>query len=427
MTMTTDEAETTTSTVATDDDGEPIDVGSFVVDPTPKPEGVDVQRPTEPTPAEPEVASELDEVDPHTEARALAAIDEEPPADLAPMPGGDEMNTMLTMARVLADSALVPRDLRKKPHDVFLVLLTGRELGIAPTAALRSCYVVDGRVTLAPALKQAIVTDRGLGKVRPAPGNNAERATWRAYETDGRGGWLLAGELTVTMTEMEVAQNGNKGRLIDKDNWQSYPARMLSARCRGWLIDDIWPEAAFGLYSPDEVGAFTDENGEPIDVASYEHVPEAYRQAAPPPPEVIGPDEVAAMTARIDALPADAEAELRSKWKQAKFQGGPVGKLEPGMPAGAYRMAAAVLSGVESMVRAGRFGEDAQAEAKAADAGEPVDEVAVGVCADCDLDPCQCPGPDDDEEGDDPATAQVVYAEGEEPFDVPAEDSPPPE
>lgn len=287
---------------------EVIDVPSFI-------EARD-DRVTQP-PAEPESATETavrPEPEPQTEGTVgalLATVDDAPPADLSPMPDSEEFRSILTMARVLADSSLVPSDLRGKPHDVALILLTGRELGIAPTAALRSCYVVDHRVTLAPALKQAIVTDRGLGKVRPAPGNNAEQATWIAFEPDGNDGWQEAGRLTLTMDEMAAAQNGTRGRLIDKDNWQSYPARMLSARCRGWLIDDIWPEAALGLYSPDEVGAFTNEDGEPIDVASYENVPDGYRKTAPAPPTLI-PEEVAeALRLRLVALPQDAQVLAR--------------------------------------------------------------------------------------------------------------------
>ncbi len=325
----------------------------------------------EPVPEEPTSDGEA-----LTEALALADVQPQP--DLPAVPGDDEWRAIASMARVLADSDLVPSALRRKPHDVALILLTGRELGIAPTAALRSCYVVDGKVTLAPALKQAIVRERGLGRVMPAPGNNADEATWIAYEP-GDAGWSEVARYTLRREDLVDAKAG-KMNLLDKDNWKSYPARMLSARCRGWLIDDVWPEAAFGLYSPDEVGAFTDEDGQPIDVASYENVPDGFRRETAPA-EVISAEDAAALVARIQAMPPTAVETVYERWLQAKSHGDPLGKIEEGMAAAKFRMASSLVAGVESMVRSGKFGDEGPTEGSAVYCGACGEvEKADGSC-----------------------------------------------
>lgn len=180
---------------------------------------------------------------------ALAAY--EPAAGLIPV--GVEFQELASLAVVLANSQLVPRALREKPNDVLLVLLTARDLGIAPTTALRKCYPIDGQVSIAPALKIALVEIQGKGSVRPPgkylPGvtgddgepipdpdfpNNRTRAT--AIALDPRGHEI--GRLTLTMADMESVQftvwknnHPTSSKLIDKDNWKNYPQRMLWWRC----------------------------------------------------------------------------------------------------------------------------------------------------------------------------------------------------
>lgn len=230
----------------------------------------------------------------------------------------NEFRALAMQAKMLSGSSLVPKDLRGKPHDVLLVLMTGRDLGIAPTAALRKCYVVDGQVTIAPALKLALVKIKGMGCVRPAPDNDRTHATAIAYDAKGQ----EIARQTVTWDDVKdvTIDYAGKKRMVDKDNWRNYPARMLWWRSAGWLVDDIWPEVAFGLYTPDEIGAMTDEEGRVVDVREVVVV-DGYEKHKPAEAEKIADAVAEALTARASALPDGAKDELKAMFREREIRG----------------------------------------------------------------------------------------------------------
>lgn len=306
--------------------------------------------------------------------------------DLPLIPGRDEFLSLAVQARTLAGSRLVPEALQNRPEDVLLVLLTGRDLGISPTAALRKCYVVDGKVTIAPALKLALVRAKGLGSIRPAPGNDASEATAVAYDPADR----ELGRVTVTVADMAKVKDRGKA-MTDKSNWRNYPARMLWWRAAGWAVDDFFPEVAFGLYSPDELGAFTDEQGAPIDVREVETPdgfdPEERRRAAraareAAAPTVAGAEQVEAWRARANALDGAARVELKRLLVANGCTVDGSAKLEQVEARHAGRVGA-ILSGLERPPRP-------QRPVETVDDGIADAVVLCEVCGEPEADPCAC-------------------------------------
>lgn len=249
-------------------------------------------------------------------------------------PSWKEMQGLAAMAVTLSAAHAVPEALRQRPNDVFLVLLTARELGIAPTTALRTAYVVNGAVTLAPKLRAAMVRQRKLGKLWPDTENDRESATWHATRADEQHERVYS--FTFTMDDARGVPDKN-ATLADKNNWKAYPQRMLSWRALGYLLDDVFPEVGTGIYSPDELGAVTDEEGTPvIDIASTDPLPgtKAPRGHKPPLEEAqppANPDELAQLRAVIEDLPDDARGELLDLWTKPRDGAGnlpPLAKLE---------------------------------------------------------------------------------------------------
>lgn len=242
--------------------------------------------------------------------------------DIPVIPGETEFRALAALAVTLCESNLVPAALRNQPHDVLLVLMTARDLGVSPTVALRKMYPLDGQVTIAPALKNALVRMKGLGRVYPDPDNNATSATAHAVRfSDGPEVYSY----TVTLAEMAKVTYGRKGQLlVEKDNWRNYTARMLWWRASGYLVDDVFPEVAFGLYSPDELGGMTDEDGRIIVVTDIEQPP-GFVSSRPPEPELLSDIQQGELRARIAALPEPTQAALRELWKQRQVV--PVAKL----------------------------------------------------------------------------------------------------
>lgn len=278
----------------------------------------------------PLVDEPADEADPATPTAALVAL---PDTGYDPIPAHREMEGLAAMAVTLASSRLVPDALHDKPADVFLVLLTARELHIAPTAALREAYVVNHKVTLSPKLRAAMVRQTGIGHLWKDPGNDHLSATW--YGTRADEGHQVTHASTFTLDDARRAKDRGKP-LADKDNWTSYPQRMLSWRALGYLLDDVFSEVGTGIYSPDELGAVTDEDGIPvIDVQTVEPLagmpaPRGRKPATPPvgdqpidPADLerlsITVHQLAALPNRNDDGHTAAEA-LTALWKQPRAE-----------------------------------------------------------------------------------------------------------
>ena len=237
-----------------------------------------------------------------------------------------ELEGLAAIARTLAVAAVVPKALQHRPADVLAVILTGRELGVGAMTAVRNFHVIEGAVTIPPKWKAAEVRRRGLGRVYPHQpprpyvaddgaereklcpcgmtdsANDAEQAMWHAERNDTPG---IVFTYRYTMEDASrVVINKDGATLDSKSNWKAYPQRMLSWRALGYLLDDAFAEVGTGLYSPDEMGAVTDEEGEPIlDVASKEPLVPADDRVKPSPPSPpIQPDALADFQRRIGKL-----------------------------------------------------------------------------------------------------------------------------
>jgi hypothetical protein len=225
----------------------------------------------------------------------------------------DEWVGMCQMATIMAGADLVPRELRRKPNDVLLLLMTGRDLNLSPSQAVNGglLYVVEGRVTLAPKFRLALLNRSGKGTIKPAEKPTGTRVVANVFDGAGR----LIEQRDYTMTEAP-------DELKRKNNWKNYPARMLWWRLVGFLLDDHWPEIGMGLYSPDELGAVTDEDGVPIDPSTvampsgFEQVT-ATREPAPPDPLEQHRRALASKVVEISTTSERAKALLRDRWATA--------------------------------------------------------------------------------------------------------------
>lgn len=277
--------------------------------------------PDEVAPPEPEPAQEVVAFDRHMIPGTETPI----------IPGWKEMQGLAAMAVTLAGAEAAPSALRRRPNDVFLVLVTARDLGVGLTTAMREFHVIDGKVTLSPKVKLAMVNERGRSQgwaIWADEANDEHRATWHATRDDRPGTtfsstftWAEATAAGMVREDCQpfdhsadckkaAATKGNYSAC--KLNYRTYPKRMLSWRAVGYLLDDVFPEVGTGLYSPDELGAVTDDEGVPvIDVASTDPLPgtsapRGHHGSTPPPPnpndEPITAEERAELQARIDAL-----------------------------------------------------------------------------------------------------------------------------
>lgn len=339
--------------------------------------------------AEPVEAEIVDaETEAPTAAVEIAAPPPAPPVgmteNLPVVPEATELTRLAQMAQAFATAGAVPSNLRGKPHDVFLVLVTARELGIGLTAAMREVHIVEGTPTLSPKLKLGIVHRHGLGQVWPDPANDDHEATWHTIPANVPGGHTYS----VTFTWEDAQQAGLAGRSCTpgahqmtktdrngraacgcKPPWRMYPRRMLSARALGYTMMDYYSEVGTGLYSPEEMGAIVDEDGTPttLDGVTPLQGLEPRRSAA----QRSAAGDVAAEAETLDALnrslaaikahAPDAAAEAMDWWKDRNL---------PPLRSLTARQARTVEARVASIVdREPRVAEALQAPSEAQEVG----------------------------------------------------------
>lgn len=300
------------------------------------------------------------------------------------MPGQAEFADICLMARMLSMSDLAPPKLRDKPYDTLLILLTGRDLGIPLTSALRKISVIEGQPSLDTELQIALVRKQGLGAVLPLADNfTQEVPMWAAAQPVGPGGAPMGPPAVFTWEDAQAAGYVDMGCLPDrhdlreivkrkrdgttykvpnscfcKDNWRGSPRDMLwwraAARCRRIYF----PEAGTGMYDPSELGQVLDVEGRPVDPATAE-LPDGWtdpkaeqqqRQANQQAQADARADGAVlwGLQERIRALPPDVRVKMRDAWKaNDRIEGRPPFAL----PARLVKMATAMLNGWEATAR----------------------------------------------------------------------------
>jgi hypothetical protein len=192
------------------------------------------------------------------------------------------LTTDLKLASTLVKSGLLPSAI-KSPEAALVIILTGRELGLAPLQALRSISVVEGKPTLSADLLLALAYKSGL---------------CTGYE-------IL--ELTDEKCVVQISRNGQvkppysytieearKAGLANRPNWTRHTKAMLRARATSAACRAYFPDGLLGLYTPDELEDLSPVVSEaaPVVIAPAPRVVEAAHamQALPASPAPASPD-----------------------------------------------------------------------------------------------------------------------------------------
>jgi hypothetical protein len=146
----------------------------------------------------------------------------------------------MQMAKTLAGSSLLGA--LKTPEAVFMVMATGAELNIPPTAALRSVHIVQGKPVLSADLIVAVCLRSPLCGYFTCKKSTPAEAT---YETKRRG----SGPVENTFSLEDATRAGLSG----KDNWKNYGKAMLRHRAAAELARMVYPDLILGIYAEEEM------------------------------------------------------------------------------------------------------------------------------------------------------------------------------
>ena len=171
----------------------------------------------------------------------------------------EQWQVMTQQAEMLVSSGFLPQSIRTAPQAVAIIML-GAELGIGAWAAINGISVIQGKTTVSPQLMLALINR--TGQVEDIKIEGDAKGCTVTIKRRGRS----AHSETFTMQDA-AAMN-----LANKPNYKSQPAVMLKWRAVAACCRVTFPDAITGMYTPDEMGADTNEEGEVITSATP-HLP----------------------------------------------------------------------------------------------------------------------------------------------------------
>jgi hypothetical protein len=159
-------------------------------------------------------------------------------------PEQQHYNALWQLAKITANTSMVPRPLRGKPDEAFAAMVLGDELGIGPMAALRSIHVIEGQPTASAQLMRALIVARG------------HLLSWRKVGDDRVELYGRRRDTGADACVVWTLDDARRAKLTGKGNWATYPRAMLAARATSELARLLFPDVLHGLaYTPEEVGA----------------------------------------------------------------------------------------------------------------------------------------------------------------------------
>ncbi len=168
------------------------------------------------------------------------------------------------MARVFANTQLVPKEYQGKPEAACVAILQGLELGLSPMAAMQSIAVVNGKPCLYGDGMLAVVRASGLMEwmKETDDGTTATCAVKRKGEVD---------PIVRTFSDDDAKRAGLFGK---PGPWSQYRPRMRQMRARSYALRDTFADVLRGISSADEMQDVVDITPKPA-VLDVPDIPDA--------------------------------------------------------------------------------------------------------------------------------------------------------
>lgn len=275
-------------------------------------------------------------------------------------PPANPMLAKLEYAREMAEAELLPKAYRKKPANVLVAIEYGEMLDLHPLTAIAQVHVIDGKPSQSAELMRAQVARAGhrfrtiemsstqavcevvrsddpeyptrftftIDNARAAGlldtwwEQRLEQAPWKKTwiwpDGDPPAG-LTAQQLKAAGAPEWVCKQG-PDRAKRRDPWWQYRTAMLHARCTSAVVRAACPEVLMGVsYTPEELGAAVNADGDVIDVAEVAPLGREQQQAATPEQQLADPADFEAIKGRLVTCTAEQLGELKVVWKKSQF------------------------------------------------------------------------------------------------------------
>lgn len=217
----------------------------------------------------------------------------------------DQFDQLQRAAIALKESGYF-KDVNSKAQAIVKVM-AGAELGLPPFASMTGIHIIQGKPVLGANVLATLVKNdpRYDYQIKTATNDKCE-LTW--FESVYPKPPKEVGYSSFTMEEAK------KAGLTNKDNWKKYPSDMLFARAISRGARRFAPGIFGGspVYTPDELGADVDEEGNVIVDSVAVDVPDE------PMPTVTEPQPELLPTSNGDVYQAVVDAKLSENEHAAK-------------------------------------------------------------------------------------------------------------
>jgi hypothetical protein len=208
------------------------------------------------------------------------------------------------LATLVAQSDIVPKDFRGKPHNVLIAMEMGLEIGIPWLQAVQGTAVINGRpgpygdLFLAILMSSPIYVDHDEYYEVNVDGAMVRRDGLVAddLKKDDTAAvctfWRKGKERPVTR-RFTMGQAKKAGLTSKTGPWQEYPERQLQMRARGFAGRDCFPDVLKGVKPAEELMDI------PIDETVIESAPVVRRISETPSSAPAGPQSPAPASAAV--------------------------------------------------------------------------------------------------------------------------------
>lgn len=184
-----------------------------------------------------------------TESNAVVKQDEkraETRSSFAPTFRPQNLTEAITLAKMIANSELAPKDFKGKPENCLIAIQMGAELGLAPMQAIQNIAVINGRPSMWGDAALGLVQSSGL-------------LEWIEEKTEGTKATCTVKRVgypsshTSTFSDDDAKKAGLLGK---QGPWSQYQSRMRQMRARGFALRDMFADVLKGLILAEEASDY---------------------------------------------------------------------------------------------------------------------------------------------------------------------------
>lgn len=175
------------------------------------------------------------------------------------------LDEAMSLAKIMADSDLVPKDYKSKPGNVLIAVQMGAEVGLPPMQAMQSIAVINGKPSIYGDVGKALLRSRGCDIIESSDEENKKTGMARCRIV--RKGQQDV-EKTFSIEDAKTAHLWGK-----QGPWTEYPYNQLGWRAFWFAARRAAPDILKGLSGREEVLDYSDA----VDI---EVVPQPQRASA---------------------------------------------------------------------------------------------------------------------------------------------------